>query len=68
MLLEAIERGHVETLAPLPRPKKTLSSESWYRDKETGEIYHLSPPEPPATGAWEPVDLDDHLNPNSSVQ
>lgn len=68
MLREAIERGHVEALTPLLRPNKAPTIESWYRDKESGEIYRLKPPEFPAKGAWEPVDITDYLAPDSSVQ
>jgi hypothetical protein len=68
MLREAIERGHVEAITPLQMPNKLPSEEWWFRDKETGEIYRLVSPNPPAQGAWEPVDLDDYLPPNSSVQ
>ena len=68
MLREAIERGHVEVVTPLQQPTQTRYEESWYRDKETGEIYRMCPPEPPARGAWEPVDLDDHIPFNSAVQ
>jgi hypothetical protein len=44
MLAEAISRGHVEiTPATKVRP-----NEQWFREKETGVIYALSTPEPPA--------------------
>jgi hypothetical protein len=70
MLREATERGHVESVTPLKHPRHIPHEEYWYRDKETGEIYRMSPPnpDPPATGAWEPVDLGDYLDPSSSVQ
>jgi hypothetical protein len=68
MLREAIERGHVEIITPLKHPKWIPHEEYWYRDKETGEIYRMSPPYPPVRGLWEPVDLDDYIAPDSSIQ
>lgn len=68
MLGEAIERGHVEIVTPLRHPRQIPHEEYWYRDKETGEIYRMSPPDPPARGVWEPVDLDDYISAESSIQ
>ncbi|HXS13036.1 MAG TPA: hypothetical protein VN734_10060 [Acidobacteriaceae bacterium] len=64
MLREAIERGYVESVTPLKHPTQGLGHESWYRDKETSETYRLASPNPPARGAWEPVDLEDCIDPN----
>ncbi len=68
MLHEAIERGYVEAVTPLKAPDKLPTEEFWYRDKETGVIYKMSPPNPPARGLWERVDLDDYIAPDSSIQ
>lgn len=65
MLGEAIERGYVEEV-PMRRVRKVRRTENWYRDKETGEIYSLIPPEPPARGAWEPVDIEDFGEPGNA--
>ena len=32
---------------------------NWYTDKETGEIYSLIPPDFPARGIWEKINIDD---------
>ena len=56
MLAEAIERGLVEKVQVIRR-RGVPRTESWFRDKEHGEIYSLIPPEPPARGSWERVDL-----------
>ncbi len=57
MLSEAISRGHVEQI-PVMKPLDTHPNESWYRDKETGQIYSLHPfGEPP--GSWMEIDSKD---------
>jgi hypothetical protein len=66
MLREAIGRGYVEAITPLQHPTQLRHEEFWYRDKETGEIYRMSPPEPPSTGVWEPVDLENYI-PSDSI-
>jgi hypothetical protein len=68
MLRVAIELGYVEAIPPLRHPTQIPFEEFWYRDKETDEIYRLVSPEPPARGAWEPVDLDEYITPDSSLQ
>ena len=68
MLREAIERGYVEIITPLKHPTYLPDRDGWYRDKETGEIYRLISPNPPSHGAWEPVDLDDYIRPESAIQ
>lgn len=57
-LAESISRGFVEEV-PVMKTNEVPRTENWYRDKETGEIYSLIPPEPPARGAWEPVDIEE---------
>jgi hypothetical protein len=57
MLGEAISRGHVEAI-PVIRRWEVRVEEEWYRDKETGDIYSLVTPVPPADGWWERVDID----------
>ncbi len=57
MLSEAISRGHVEQI-PVMKPHRYSRNESWYRDKETGQIYSLHPfDERP--GSWMEVDPKD---------
>jgi hypothetical protein len=58
MLSEAISRGYVEEV-PVMRVREVPQTESWYRDKETGDIFSLVPPEPPARGAWERIDMEE---------
>lgn len=58
MLAEAISRGFVEEV-PVMRKGGTGGVEKWYRDRETGDIYSLLPPEPPARGWWDRVDIAD---------
>ena len=60
MLREAIERGFVEEI-PVSITRPTFSSEKWYREKATGEIFSLSEPNPPAQGSWVCIDIDDFL-------
>jgi len=60
MLREAIERGFVEEI-PVSIVRPLPSSETWYREKATGEIYSLSEPNPPAQGSWVRIDIDDFL-------
>jgi hypothetical protein len=57
MLSEAISRGYVEQI-PVMKPSRYSPNESWYRDKETGQIYSLHPfDERP--GSWTEVDPKD---------
>jgi hypothetical protein len=58
MLSEAISRGFVEEV-PVMNKREVPRTENWYRDKETGDIYSLIPPEPPARGGWERVDVEE---------
>jgi len=57
MLGEAISHGFVEEV-PVMKKREVPRTENWYRDKETGDIYSLIPPEPPARGGWERVDQE----------
>jgi hypothetical protein len=56
MLGEAITRGFVEEI-PVMKTHPMIRVVKWYRDKESGEIYSLVPPDFPACGNWEKVDL-----------
>jgi hypothetical protein len=58
MLRQAIERGYVEEV-PVTLKREVSQVERWYRDKETGDIYSLIPPESAARGCWEPVNLEE---------
>jgi hypothetical protein len=58
MLGEAIARGFVEEV-PVMKTREVPIAENWYRDKETGDIYSHIPPEPPARGAWERIDIEE---------
>lgn len=57
-LSEAIIKGYVEEV-PVTTIRMVLYVENWYREKETGEIYTLSPFNPPALGAWHRIEPDD---------
>jgi hypothetical protein len=59
MLRQAIERGYVEEV-PVTLRREVSQVEHWYRDKETGDIYSLIPPESAARGFWGPVNLDEY--------
>jgi len=63
MLAEAISRGYVEQV-PVMKPNLYAASETWYRDKETGQIYSLHPfDERP--GLWMEVDPNDVVEPGA---
>ena len=67
MLGEAIDRGYVEEVAAMDKhPMRSV--ENWYREKETGDIYRLVPPDFPARGAWEKVDIEDLRRSEHPVQ
>ena len=59
MLRQATERGYVEEV-PVTLKREVSQIEHWYKDKETGEIYSLIPPESAARGYWGPVQLDEY--------
>jgi len=67
MLLEAISRGFVERM-PVMKPHRFLRNEEWYREKETGEIYSLVPPEEKSRGQWIRVDPEDLVEPGETLQ
>lgn len=67
MLSEAISRGYVEQI-PVMKPHPWVPDEEWYRDKETGEIYSLVPPEEKNRGRWREVDPEDLTEPGRKVQ
>jgi len=58
MLGQAISRGFVKEV-PVMKKREVPRTENWYRDKETRDIYSLIPPEPPARGSWERVDIEE---------
>jgi hypothetical protein len=62
----AISSGWVEQI-PVMKPHPMTPNETWYRDKETGQIYSLhSFDERP--GLWMEVDLNDLIEPGQRVQ
>jgi hypothetical protein len=67
MLASAISRGFVEEVSVM-KPSQFSPNMVWYRDKETGEIYSLTPPNPPARGWWERVDIGELKEPGQFVQ
>jgi hypothetical protein len=48
--------------------KEVPMSEQWYRDKETGDIFSLIAPDPPAGGAWQRVEIDELRQVASPIQ
>ena len=56
MLHEAIDRGFVDQIPPAPIAGKIFLDQEWYRDRETGEVYCLTPPDEKA-GSWTSVDI-----------
>ena len=67
MIAEATSRGYVEEVTVMTKHPMT-GVENWYRDKESGEIYRLVPPDPPAQGSWEKVDIEDLKHSDHPVQ
>jgi len=67
MLSEAMSRGYVEQI-PVMNPHRYAPRREWFRDKETGEIYSLDPPEEKSRGWWERVAPEDIVAPGESVQ
>ena len=53
-LSEAISSGYVEQI-PVMKPHPRAPNLSWYRDKKTGQIYSLDPPDQ-IPGWWTEVD------------
>jgi hypothetical protein len=66
MLSEAIARGHVEQV-PVMKLHRYAPRRTWYREKETGQIYSLDPPDE-RPGLWEEVDLKELIDPGEKVQ
>jgi hypothetical protein len=66
MLSEAIARGYVEQM-PVMKPHRYAPKRSWYREKETGVIYSLDPPDE-RPGWWDEVDLKDLIDPGEKIQ
>jgi hypothetical protein len=66
MLSEAISRGCVEQI-PVIKPHPLAPHREWYRDKETGQIYSLDPPDERGDW-WTEVDMDDLIEPGRKVQ
>lgn len=66
MLSEAIARGYVEQV-PVMKPHPYAPRQTWYRDKETGQIYCLDPPDDRG-GWWAEVDPSDLIAPGEKVQ
>jgi hypothetical protein len=54
MLSEAISGGYVEQILVM-KPNPRAPNRSWYRDKKTGQIYSLDPPDQ-LPGWWTEVD------------
>ena len=69
MLAEAISRGYVEQV-PVMKPSQFSPLQKWYRDKESGEIYRLDPPDPesPDRGWWDRVEIEKLQEPGRSIQ
>jgi len=67
MLTEAMSRGYVERI-PVMKPHRWVPDEEWYRDKETGEIYSLVPPEEKNRGHWINVDPEALVEPRETLQ
>ena len=62
----ARSRGWVEQI-PVMKPNPWSPKETWYRDKETGQIYSFNPfGERP--GSWMEVDLNDLIELGQKVQ
>jgi len=66
MLSEAISRGYVEQV-PVMKPSRFLPLQKWFRDKETGEIYSLVPPDGDR-GWWAKIDPQDIVGPDENIQ
>ena len=66
-LAEAIRSGYVEEV-PVMQKHPLTPVENWYRDRVTGEVYSLVPPDFPAAGSWERVDISDVKQTHLSIQ
>lgn len=66
MLSEAIARGYIEQV-PVMKVHPYAPRLSWYREKETGVIYSLDPPDERG-GWWAEVDSSDLIAPGERIQ
>ena len=64
-LEEAMSRDWVEQV-PVMKPNRFSPGEEWFRDKETGEIYRLVPPDERG-GWWDKVDASELIGPDEKV-
>jgi hypothetical protein len=62
-----MSRGYVERI-PVMKPHRWVPDEEWYRDKKTGEIYSLVPPEEKNRGHCIKVDPEDLVEPGETLQ
>lgn len=53
-----IASGQVEEM-PVAQPEHPLLEEHWYRDVVTGDVYRYCPPEYPARGTWQKIEVGD---------
>ena len=61
-LLRALKNAEDNDLieeVPVSARREVPQVEHWYREKGTGAVYSLLPPEFPAKGYWGPVPLGD---------
>jgi hypothetical protein len=59
-LAEAVRTGRVRRV-PVLKPVWGGSSEEWFLDPETSEVYFYVPPDPPGMPKWQRVDVLKHL-------
>jgi hypothetical protein len=65
-LSQAISRGYAEQI-PVMKPHQYAPNREWYRDKETGEIFQLDPPDE-RPGSWDRVDPQELVEPGERIQ
>ncbi len=58
VLKNAEENDLIEEI-PVSARREVPQVEHWYREKDTGNVYSMLPPEFPAKGYWGPVPLGD---------
>jgi hypothetical protein len=59
-LAEAVRTGGLRKI-PVLKPVWGGTTEEWFLDPETGEVYFYVPPDPPGMPKWEKVDVLKHL-------
>jgi hypothetical protein len=59
-LAEAVRTGRVRKV-PVLKPVWGGSTEEWFLDPETGEVYFYVPPDPPGMPKWERIDVLKHM-------